>query len=150
MSHWLHPLMIDWGIEIRRIPSGFPSESVLSRLKTYGMVRITGDFGSRIPAGIGMDSESWDIHREWRLLPEFDRMLLFNHYVTSNTCKAKAKLLKLSEATYFRRKNQALDALAERILTRQPMYRLEKLKKRLDSVIVSMVKLPITKANGLA
>lgn len=112
-----------WGEYMREQPNGYPTRSVMARIKEEGPVGAAIKQHVRIVPVNGMSKTVAKFHRGYLRLAEERRALIFLAYVTRMKWDDLATTLDVSKSTMYRMRAEALAEIGKTWETSFPMNR---------------------------
>ena len=112
-----------WGAYMRNQPNGYPSRSIMHRLKVEGPIGAAIKQHVRVVPVTGMSPTVAKFHRGYMRLSEGRRALIFLAYVTRMKWDDLAATLEVSKSTMYRMRAEALTEIGKTWETTVPKNR---------------------------
>lgn len=112
-----------WGEYMRDQPNGYPTRSIMSRIKEEGPVGAAIKQHCRVVPVDGMGKTVAKFHRGYLRLNEERRAVIFLAYVTRMKWDDLAETLGVSKSTMYRMRNDALTEIGKTWETTFPTIR---------------------------
>jgi len=115
MIDWVDELGKDWGRYLRKVPSGYPENSIMGRIMEEGSIGAAIRTHVQVVPIRDMPTDVMEFHRAWKVMESKLKRIVYVHYGVISKVADKRNFLDLNKSTYYSRLDRAQRALWETI-----------------------------------